>query len=424
MPLVPSKLSDLADAYDRVRDTAQDLTDLALDVAPAAVRRVICTAGGVLGLGVTPLDRISPPGTGGRGAADIAGLLQRACEVPPPLPDESTPPPFPGGQCECVLYAVNVTFESPNGPPNTFTENRLGPIGAARRKPSPVPGQEDRTEIGYDFGSAGCGGRQFRLFASFNADSPGSDEWNLTVNSTTRLDGLADDCGDLPPPPPPPRPPIPQPPESDPIPRIDPDGNPLPPITIRPIVGPVYVDVDGSLNVPVTVNIDGGDTPITIPVNVNLGDFSPTINIGGSGGASGDDGPPKPVRPICCVPPPPRERPGEEEDPDEPPSEVPPASERIVGVTVFSSLDGSARASNSTIFTAAPPLLVPRIATVQFEIETEDGLFIGPDTQVKQRNQFVAAPEVGKVTRAFIRWEPGWSGEFKYLEETVPRESL
>lgn len=416
MPIQPPTLEDLADIYQQLDDDINTLQDAALEIAGPAARQVLCSVGGALSLGFGELGRLSSPGSLPGLLDKAGGLLQRGCPIPPPLPDLGGAPPFSGGQCECVMYAVNLTFERPNLPPNTFTENRPGPIGAGRRKAAPVPGQEDRTELGFDYGSEGCGGRQFRLLVSFNADAEGSDAYAVTINSVTRIDGLPDDCGSLPPLPPPPRPPIDQPPPSPPIPRVDPDGNPLPPIIFTPRVGPVYVDVDGSLNIPVEVNVNGPDVNVNIPVAVNLGDFSPTIIgpiTGGGGGSGGEPGPP--IR-ICCEGPPPRIREGEEEDPDEEPGDEPKPDMAISAVLVSSFTVGNTR-SNSTIFTAAPPLLVPRIGTVQFEVEVEGQRYIGPDIQLKQQSQLVEAPTEARVTRAFVRWEPGWSGSFVYLEK-------
>lgn len=415
MPIAPPTFDELGDIYQQLNDEINTLQDAALAVASPAARQVLCSVGGALSLGFGRLGRISSPGFADLGQG-VGGLLERACEFPPPPPEEPSPP-FDGGQCECVLYAVNITFERPNRPPNIFTENRPGPIGEMVRRPVPTQGQPDRTELGFFFGGPDCGGRQFRLLASFNADDEGSDAFRGTINSATRLDGLPDNCGSLPPPPLPDRPPIVQPPPSPPIPRVDPDGNPLPDLIFAPRVGPVYVDVDGSLNIPVDVNISGPDIDLNIPVSVNLGDFSPTIIGVGGGGGSGPGQEPGPPPQICCPGPPPRTRDGGEEDPDEEP-EDPPKDMAIAAVIVSSATTGDGR-NNSTIFTAAPPLLVPRIGTVQFEVEVEGQRFIGPDIQLKQTRQLVEAPTTAKVTRAFVRWEPGWSGGFQYLERAI-----
>src|SRR4030042_1828422 len=263
MPIAPPTFDELGDIYQQLNDEINTLQDAALAVASPAARQVLCSVGGALSLGFGRLGRISSPGFADLGQG-VGGLLERACEFPPPPPEEPSPP-FDGGQCECVLYAVNITFERPNRPPNIFTENRPGPIGEMVRRPVPTQGQPDRTELGFFFGGPDCGGRQFRLLASFNADDEGSDAFRG---------------------------------------------------------GPVYVDVDGSLNSPVDVNISGPDIDLNIPVSVNLGDFSPTIIGVGGGGGSGPGQEPGPPPPICCPGPPPRTRDGGEEDPAEGPGET------------------------------------------------------------------------------------------------------
>lgn len=412
MPIAPPSLEDLADAYQRVNDEVNSLQDAALAISSPAAREVLCSAGGALSLGFGRLARISSPGFADLGKG-VGGLLERACEIPPPLPEEPSPP-FEGGQCEGILYTLRLQFdllldEAGNQvlPRDNEYEDLVGPVGAPF-----LLSDRENGELNIIRVPTGAGIVQLERTTFI----PRRFE-NLNVVSVTRQDGLPDECGSLPPPPPPDRPPIIQPPPSPPIPRVDPDGNPLPDLIFAPRVGPVYVDVDGSLNIPVDVNVSGPDIDLNIPVAVNLGDFSPTIVGVGGGGGSGPGEEPGPPPQICCPGPPPRTRAGEDEDPDEEPEE-PPKDMAIAAVIVSSEPMGEGQ-SNSTIFTATPPLLVPRIGTVQFEVEVDGQRFIGPDVQLKQTSQFVEAPTAAKVTRAFVKWEPGWTGSFQYLEKAI-----
>ena len=415
MPIQPPSLEDLADVYQRLDDDITTLQDAALEIASPAARQVLCSVGGALSLGFGRLGRLSSPGAASL-ADKAGGLLQRACEVPPPLPPLGPTPPFSGGQCPGVRYsyAGDWTLFNENGTVDlnsTFQGQLRGPIVGP--KPAGTlaglpPNKAALEVIGRDASG--------NLVAN-PAGGTGDQRKTLVVNSfvVSVVGGGPDTCGDPPPGPPPPRPPIVQPPPSNPIPRIDPDGNPLPPIVFSPKVGPIYVDIDGSLNIPVEVGVSGPDVDVNIPVAVNLGDFSPTLIGPITGGGSGPEEEPGPPIRICCPGPTRRIREGGEEDPAEDPAEEPPGDMAITAVLVSSFPVGENR-SNSTIFTAAPPLLVPRIGTVQFEVEVEGQRYIGPDTQLKQENQLVEAPTEARVTRAFIRWEPGWSGSFFYVE--------
>jgi len=414
VPITPISVPGLLDVYDDLVGASEDLVGAASKIAPAAVRQVLCSAGGLASLLGGPLGRLQAPGTGNRMLSDMGGILEAACPVPPPLPEP--PQPLPG-QCP-VPYLVSYTLKRRNrlncADATDVTNTRVveGPINNFQ-----LTTPDTAT---CDFG--GTPWIRFEVLAgpsqtlTLLESSGGNLRWvSFQIDSIERVDGLPDDCGEIPPSPP--RQPIDQPPDSPPIPRIDPDGNPLPPIIFQPRVGPIYIGPRGDLNIPVTVNVGGPsfNVPISIPVNVNLPDFSPTISFGGNGGGAGPGQPPEPGPPqgICCEPPPPFTEPGEEEDPEEPP-EKQPEDGRIIGLNIVTSAE-SAAASATVIGTANPPLRVPRIGTVQFGTGSEESEFIGPDIQIKQLRQYVAAPTGVPVTRAFVRWEPGWGGAFEYV---------
>lgn len=425
MPIVPPSLPGLLQAYDRLNQLNTELTRAAAELAPAAVRDIVCRAGGLAELAAGPLAGFMSPGSGQRQLKDFGGILQAACPVPPPPPTPGGSPPFTGGQCECVRYRVEFTFSGSDITPFSSAAFGRGPIGPV------VNGVVRPGDNRYSWGWMDRGAGSQCVESNFNlrrgqgdADLPRPDV-NLTIDSVTRVDGLPDECGDPPAGEPEPRPPIVQPPKSPGIPYIRPDGSPGPDIFIDTRIGPIYLDVDATIKVPVVVSFEGGDIEnnVTIPVSVSLPDFNVTFEYGGGGGDPTDPtGPvePSPPEGICCDPPLPRVEDGEEEDPDQPPLKDPPVASKIIGVIVDSvPVGGSSNAS--TVFTASPPLLVPRIATVQFEVEFEDRVSISSDTQVKQVTQYVPGPENVTLSRAFVKWEPGWTGSFKYVEEPANR---
>jgi hypothetical protein len=304
---------------------------------------------------------------------------------------------------ELNRFGQESTYEPPQSP---FPV--IGPvIGITVAGPKVIAGQDVFSSVVIQASPGGTPNTDNSTFSGFKA---------ARILGISRQDGLPDECGDVPTPVTP-RPPIVQPPRSPDIPRVDPDGNPLPPIYFEPRIGPIYIGPQGDLNVPVTINIGGPsiDFPISIPVSVSLPDFKPSFHFGGRGGGTtpGQPTEPGPPQGICCPRPPRFTRPGDDENPDDPP-EPQPEDGFVVGINVTTEVE-SPVATATIIGTAQPPLRVPRIATVQFGTGVEGFEFIGADTQVKQLKQFVQAPVDVPITRAFVRWEPGWAGTFEYV---------
>lgn len=415
MPITLRDVITLGELYEELIDEAEDLVGAASRIAPVAAQQVLCSIGGALSLGAGPGGIFTKVSPAAKAQSDLGGILEAACPVPPPLPPD--PQPLPG-QCEGVLYIVSYTLKRRNRLNCTDATDVIN----SRVVEGPLNNFQFTTP---DTAFCDFGGTPWIRFEVLSGPSQtltllessgGNLRWvSFEIDSIVRQDGLPDDCGEIPPAPP--RPPIDQPPRSPDIPRVDPDGNPLPPIYFEPRIGPINIGPRGEVNIPVTINIGGPSLslPISIPVNVSLPDFSPTIVYGGSGGTNAPGLPiePGPPQGICCPEPPRFIQKGEEEDPDEPPEEQPDDGV-IVGINVRSSIESGE--SNATVIgTAKPPLLVPRIATVQFGTGSEEEEFIGADTQVKQKFQFVAAPTDVPITRAFVRWEPGWGGDFDYV---------
>lgn len=321
---------------------------------------------------------------------------------PPPevFPDET--PPFTGGQCEDASYTVEGDVEyvpfDPNEPTASggrFIRRFLeGPIFAIEDDGSP---NASRGQIRHGDGS---GGEQITTIPGSSIDGT----WVASNITVVRDDGGPDDCGDPPPLPPPPPGPLPDlPPEDRPV--TDPDGGPDIDFTFKPTVGPIFIDIDNNLKIPVNVNIDGPNifAPINIPVNINLPDFEPEFNFNGGGG-----GTEPPISP-CCEPPaiPGEEEEGEEDEPIA--TDPPPEGAKMFGVRVRSTVN-AARTTASAISTGAdvPTLWVPRIGSVYFEMEITQSE--GPpvttysqDYDVKLDNQIIVGPDYGVIRRAFVR---------------------
>jgi hypothetical protein len=379
----------------------------AIEVATETVQAQICNVGYLIG----NLPAFGPLAKRQRELA--RGFWGALCPlpVPPELGDPTPGGPEPG-QCEGVPYILTVSYT----PFNRFTCNFLAETTASVNLIGPV--------------------KNVRLFALDTTDCEGLEAWirivadhtaeqtqalvsqpggNLRINnfqivSLVRQDGLPDDCGDdlpdIPPPPPPPPPP--QPPDTD---RpVTPDGGgPDINLTFSPRIGPLFVGVGGVIIAPVSVRVSGPligvNAPITVPVNISLPDFSPTISFGGGQGGGEIPDPPSEV---CCEPPaiPGDEIEGEEEEPVElPPT---PKKQTLIGVRVLSSINQN-RIQATQIFNGPdlPNLWVPRIGSVHFkiEVETADETIIETftsDVDVKLTNQYVPVPAEGAVKGAFV----------------------
>ena len=215
----------------------------------------------------------------------VAGSFARACE--PYWDDQGTDGPvgdipFPGGQCQ-VLYNVSYQTESrrsrsnecsPFDNPVTRTSLSpsgavLGPIGAPTEviRPSSqfatsnsVQSIEVMTGSGLRF--INLNGAQERFFHSSCGPA-----YRLLGFAVTRVDGLADDCGSLPP-------------------TLKPGPNPPP--DPGPVVGPEPTDDPDNPTGPPLIPIPPYEDPVYGPIPI-VGDPEPT-DPGGGGNPSGGDG--------------------------------------------------------------------------------------------------------------------------------------
>lgn len=349
------------------------------------MRDNFCAALGVLGDAITLGSRIS---VGGVGAVNVAnGLGALVCDRPP---DNLQPPPseFQGGQCEGVRYLFSFTGTVPNSAPQNFSAIAFGPT------------RFDRSLNPGDTCGSNPGNLTYKRWTLIGSDGP-QGVWagcgaELTVNSVTPLSGGANNCGDPPPDYPPP---------GDTYNfggDVTYEGDDGIDITVPTTVvfAPIYNDIDGSLRVPVTVNVGGVEFTGNLEVSPSF-----TLNLRPKGITSGpgepDDpelGPGQPGVPV----------PEDEED-----------FEAIVGVLVFSTLVGNNNDATGFPSVGGPTFLVPRLGSVQFAIKTGNSIGWTSDIDVKNLECYVPCPApqgaiavrvtpIAGVTRTFtpVRGKP------------------
>jgi hypothetical protein len=316
--------------------------------------------------------------------------LPKLCDDDPA--DVPTPqPPFEGGQCDGVEYRISL--ERPDTTRNRYLEQFqiIGPITSVSVSPS-----------GWDSSSS----RTFTVSASWNGGS-GQDTESFFSSTAgpariviERADGQPDDCGDPPPPPP-----LPYPPQGD---------------TFN--ISPTYVDNEGD-----TVNLNGNFTlfaPIAIagnvfaPVRVDLGgitfdgtlelapnfefNFGQPPNTGAPG--DGDDLPPN-NDPINI--------PNTPDDDDQ---------RDVIGIVVTSTPGTNTR---TTVLPQgdAPTLYLPRIGSAYFRVRTASGLAWAGPIDIKQRLQYISAPEGVRTLTARTHFETDWSGSVTLVYRDSKPES-
>lgn len=234
--------------------------DFLVDAANAA-RRGVCRAfrGAPAAIVGSPLDNAA--------ARAWQGLAERLCNpLPEPLPEPSDP--VPGGQCAGRAYQI--TYRYRNTPSDSWITaspiTRNGAIGGIVLKRTSETAMQI-TLFHSGGGSGGSGVEEPLGFVSGESGSVGSAE----MLSVTPVDGLPDDCGDVPP-----NYPI-QPADAGDLDYLDTipvGGKPTQfPITINPVKVDVGIQVKPEFNVNIggiQVNLDITGAKITI---------SPTLNI-------------------------------------------------------------------------------------------------------------------------------------------------
>lgn len=351
------------------------------DAVASSLRGALCAVIAINDDGAKLFGRVLPPVAG---AADylnfFAPLRAQLCNDDP-ADTAPIPPPFTGGQCPGVIYNVNVTGTTTNPPQNqTFSANLTGPLSYSRE----VVGGED----------CGPSGDEFVRFTIVGSTPSSILTWQgcgatFVVNSTTRLDGLPDDCGD--------------------------PGIVVPPP--GPITRPVnitydtsdddIIDIDGDVTFSPAFSV--GELNVRVPFTLDLGGFtwtgnlqvspsfeltlSPNINFG-NGGATDD-----PV-------PPPTGDPGTPPPPDDDDQQL-----VIIGVVVRSTPTSELRQTEIATV-GIPTIYAPRIASVSFAIESSFTVAWTPDTPVKNRDCYIPCPAVQGAVGVSVSPEPGWECSF------------
>lgn len=333
------------------------------------------------------------------GLAPIARNLRRwVCDAPPDEPVTLPPPPFTGGQCP-VDYRVQV--QSLITTQSGSTVNAISGLFILR---GPITG------LGSAAGGAACGGSTKPAAAVFHngqttiVGCPGSAQSIVAVGFEVleRVDGMADDCGDPPPILPPPAP----------I-NVDVDitygDNNEFNLTVPVIFAPLYVALDGSINAPVTVNLDA-DFQIEGTLELFPGfEFTPTINFGGDTGDGQPDPEPPPDDP---------EGPGEPEEDD--PNTPKEPDDRIYALLCRGRIESDARPSG--IFQQiGPDIYAPRLGSARFGTEIEGVTFWSEDIDIKGLNSVVQCPIPWGASRFVVNAAPGVSLNYTPVS-SAPKE--
>lgn len=308
-----------------------------------------------------------------------------ACNREPPPPPE---PDFTGGQCP-TNYTVNTTFQRKN-------------VIAFQCQVTPVEGASTPFVMGPILGLVterssnadvlyivhGANGAM-RTEVTSNTDSPGCPGQfsNYRITSAVRTDGLPDNCGDPPPPTP-----TPEPGYNSPLIVVNYTDNSSNDISLNTrftFLQPI-VKIDGSIRVP--LRIDVGDIGVNIrgDIDVNTGDIN--INFGNQNYNPSNEPNPDAYDSPDDIP---------DVPPDVPTPVVPPSPDnpnddtttilRACIVTVSSVGD-----EQSIIYqNANPDIFVPNLGYVQFLIAVNNRLAWTSDIPVKNTRHFIPCPWQG-----------------------------
>ena len=359
----------------------------AAQVARSAAESVLCATGGLNRVSNDIAGKINPlyRGTPLDQFRDrVSDSLNRFCPVPGGDLPPPAAPPFEGGQCAGVPYLITYTF---GGVPGTDGRSLRGPIVSAGKFPSP----QDPELCSISFTGLNAQGQEETITAAASACSV------VEFTGLIRQDGLPDDCGD----PPPVEPPG-QPPPTDPRPPSTtvninlPDIGPVD-VTFSPVVGIVYADIDASIKVPVTVNVDlGGIAPeFDIDFNIDLTNPGADPEPLPPGTPENDDE--RPELPDC--PPPAECQPEpEEEEPDDPIDDQPDngGGEEVLAILVKTTSIASTAKATQIGQGGNPDIYAPALGFVNFGYRASDGSLVwSPDIAVKNTSFVVGAPKTG-----------------------------
>ena len=296
---------------------------------------------------------------------------------------EEIPPPFSGGQCP-TTYLVNLVNTSTTSPfPATGQVFAIGPIRGVQVRPGINPGT-----IFIDVLA--------NPTAGFRTGNEG-EQWS--ISSVSRVDNQPDDCGSPPPILPPPS-----------IPSFDIDIEVGPSLTIPAtiIYAPIQIDVNGTVNIPVTVNLNG-EFPFTINGTLEI---APEFNF------NLDPSEFYPEEPEEPEPNPEPEGDDETTEPEEPEDEPSP-DDPIIAVVVSGAIQSQARPSG--IFQdEGPDIYAPRLGTVRFGSLIGRQVFWSEDIPVKGLRSVVQNPIPWGSQLVAVNAEPGVVLNYSPVRSALP----
>jgi len=349
------------------------------------------------------------------GAAAIYGL---GCNRP--LPDDAYPaPPFSGGQCPILYNIAARAIYSGNAVPggNVVNLQAFGAVQGIRFEP-PV-GNSSRVFILGGNPPGSTSGEQLAGSIPYSF-SPQDVLVSLTIeNVTPAFAGQPDNCGSLPP-----QPPggitAPDATVGDDITYTNNDGIDVTvPIVIA--YGYANVDVNGTLNIPVAVQVNlnpvvtfnGNLNLQTGDLNVNIGD--PDSPLGGNGPCGGDPvTDPDTPEPTLPLPP---------SDPVPPSDPNKPEKRKILrGCHVITSVVQGRQTELDQ--GDNPDIYVPALGYVNFLVQVGSRTAWTADIPVKNTNQIIECPWIGGAIAA--RGTPSYNNQFQvypiYTQQTFPRQ--
>lgn len=310
-------------------------------------------------------------------------------------PPGPPPPPFTGGQCD-VDYDVSVNRCNNDGSPGaSVDQNQPGPIG-----PLQITNIVDADEFvpnrkQYFWRYTYDGGNAIESASSFSTCA-------LSL-SVVRSDGMADNCGDLPPD----------------IPPVEPVTQPISFTYTDASDNSVNVNADLTIFAPIFAPIGIFAPIIRVPIRINGPNFDfsgnlnlPDLNI---------DIYPSPARPSTGVPDPVPDV--EPDSPDSPTTEEDDSTRELLGILVRSQPVGETR-TTEIAQPDAPTLYVPRLANAWFRVRFGRRYsWMGP-YDVKATNTFVPVPPDVVVVATRAIGEQGWqANKFEIYKSSEPDNS-
>lgn len=359
----------------------------AIEAITAQVKSGLCFVLGNAEEGAAFVSRVY--GTSFGAYQGASGLRRLLCSDDPDN-DPTYEPPFEGGQC-VEKYIVEYTLDAGGPSPSTGTLLAIGPIQGLIEEPQPSGSVRVflRANSGVVFG-----GQCFNVLFPSGPQNTLLGTYTPSGGSTSRIEGLtpcgADNCGDPAPVLPPPTEYVYEP--GDITYNIDGDTNITVPFTA--IFAPVFLDFDGSIRVPVKIDLGGlsFDGTVSIAPTFNV-EIKPSFEFGGPGAPDDPD----------VI--------GEPGGGAEPIEDVEELDSTIVGVLIFSDIASEAMPSGIE-FLNGPDLYVPRLATVQFAIKTADSIGWTSALDAKNLECYVPCPAPQGAVAVRVSPMPGVQSRF------------